>query len=281
MVFQYLLARFSLLWMSPQHKHAVPGFRDRAAMRASRYSAWRALLLDMVFPPKCPLTHENVGAHGDLSPAGWRQVSFIEDPFCDHCGAPFTQDFGAGIICGLCISEPPAFDRARAAIVYNDAAHDLIVAFKYSDRVDFAPMFAKWLGRIAGDVITDRSFFVPVPLHPRRLFSRRYNQAALLAQMLSRNNDVPCHLDMVYRNRATQPQQQKSLVARRRNVAGAFSVRESDRDIIRGAHIVLVDDVLTTGATMSAVASVLKRAGAAKVDALAVARVAKMGAGTI
>lgn len=237
--------------------------------------------LDFVFPPRCPVTQSPVAVDGDMSAEGWRQLIFIDDPVCARCGMPFVSDFGVGVDCPLCLVEPPDFDSARAAVLYNDAAHDLIVAFKYSDRTDLAGVFTKWMARAGAGLISERSVLMPVPLHPRRLFSRRYNQSALLAKRLAGQFGADLRLDDLYRHRATVPQQSLSTIGRRRNVAGAFTVRPERITRLKGAHIVLIDDVLTTGATLSAISKTLKRCGAARVDALAVARVVKHGVATI
>lgn len=232
-------------------------------------------------PPRCPASGEAVAAPGLLSASGWAGLHFIEAPFCERCGVPFAAEYGEGVECPSCIAAPPAFDRARAAVVYDDASHGLIVGFKHSDRTELAPAFAQWLARAGAELLSDRPLIVPVPLHRLRLLMRRYNQSAILAKGAARRVGAPFAPEALIRRRATPPQKNLSAEARRRNVAGAFQVPEEARAMIAGAHIVLVDDVLTTGATLSACARALKRAGAAKVDALVLARVVKGGIGAI
>lgn len=232
-------------------------------------------------PPLCPVTGEEVSGPALMSPAGWSALHFIAPPFCRRCGVPFSVDYGAGVECPACIAEPPVFDRARAALVYDDASHRLVVGFKHADRTELAPMFAGWMRRAGAGLITTDSVIAPVPLHPRRLAGRRYNQSAMLAARLAKDaRAVPC-LDGLKRVRATPPQKNLSVEARRRNVAGAFRANEKRRAQIRGAHVIIVDDVLTTGATLSAAARCLTNAGAARVDALVLARVVKGGVGAI
>lgn len=238
----------------------------------------RARVLDAITPPLCPLTNERVAEPGRLSPRAWSQIQFIDAPFCARCGAPFAHDFGAGAVCARCAAEPPDFDSARAAVVYDEASHGLIVSFKHADRTELLPMFAGWLVRAGRGMIASGSLIVPAPLHRRRLFARRYNQAALLAQSVAKTCGASFEPMLLERTRPTPPQKSLSPDARRRNVAGAFAVRAGMIEKARGAHAVLVDDVLTTGATLSACARALKKAGAARVDALVLARVVKGGA---
>ncbi len=234
-------------------------------------------LLDALAPPLCPVTNEPLAAPGFLSAAAWATLQFIDDPVCDRCGAPFAHEFGDGVSCARCIAEPPDFDSARAAVVYDDASHGLIVSFKHADRTELAPMFAGWLLRASRGLLRSGSLIAPAPLHRQRLFARRYNQAAILADAVARASGAAFEPMLLERTRATPPQQRLSPEGRRRNVAGAFAVRESAAARVKGAHVVLIDDVLTTGATLSACARTLKKAGAARVDALVLARVLKGG----
>lgn len=249
----------------------------RAGMGA--LAEWRTFTLDFLLPPQCPVTGERVAAPGLLSPEAWAAIQFIDDPVCARCGAPFAYDHGEGAECAACIAEPPAFDRARAAIVYDDASHGLVVAFKHSDRTELAALFGGWLARAGGALFRKDTILVPAPLHWRRRLARRYNQAGLLASSTGAIAGLSVLHDALQRTRSTAPQQRLSSDARRRNVAGAFAVRR-ERDIA-GAHIVLIDDVLTTGATLSACARALKKAGAASVDALVLARVVRGGVESI
>ena len=232
-------------------------------------------------PPLCPITGEEVSGPALMSPAGWSALHFIERPFCRRCGVPFSVDYGAEVECPACIAEPPVFDRARAALVYDDASHELVVGFKHADRTELAPMFARWMRRAGADLISADSVIAPVPLHRRRLAGRRYNQSAILAAHLAREAGAVACLDALKRVRATPPQKDLSAEARRRNVAGAFRVNEKRRAQLRGAHVIIIDDVLTTGATLSAAARCMANAGAARVDALVLARVVKGGVGAI
>lgn len=195
---------------------------------------------------------------------------------------PFAADYGAEVECPSCIAEPPDFGRARAALVYDDATHRMIVGFKHGDRTEMAGTFGAWMARAASGLTTATSILTPIPLHPKRLLSRRFNQSLLLAREVAHRLGARISVDGLIRSRETPPQKDLSAEARRRNVSGAFAVRNEDaRARFQGAHVVLVDDVLTTGATLSASARALKRAGAARVDALVLARVVKGGVGAI
>jgi ComF family protein len=174
--------------------------------------------------------------------------------------------------CGECVRQPPAFDRARSAFRYDDASKGLVLSFKHGDRPGLARFFAPWLARAAGPLLAEADLLVPVPLHRWRLFQRRYNQAALLAQALARLAPGRYDPALLRRVRHTPPQGHLGRQARRDNVRAAFRLgRPPER--IAGRRILLVDDVLTTGATIGACAELLKRSGAASVDVLTLARV--------
>ncbi len=249
-------------------------------MRRAKALATRAL--DLVMPPHCPVTQEETTTHGALGASAWGAAHFIDEPYCGRCGVPFAAAYGEEVECPSCIAEPPDFDVARAALVYDDASHRMIVSFKHSDRTELAPMFAKWMARAGKAIITRDSILTPVPLHRWRLLTRRYNQSALLARGVAEKTGAVLSIGEFVRKRATPPQKELSRDGRKRNVAGAFGYySDQARDCFKGGHVILVDDVLTTGATLSAAARTLKRAGAVRVDALVLARVVKGGVGAI
>lgn len=230
--------------------------------------------LDIFIPPTCPVTGELVSEPNVLSGSGWSQINFITDPTCARCGLPFALDYGAGVICAACIASPRPFDRARSAIRFDDVSRPLINRFKHNDRIDLAPLFAKWMVGVGRDLMGSDTIMTPVPLHHRRLFSRRYNQAAVLAEKSALLFPCVYEPNLITRIRATPPQQdQSSVEARERNVSGAFAVIGDNQRRVRDRDFVLVDDVMTTGATLSACARALKMAGARKVDVLVLAGV--------
>ncbi len=232
-------------------------------------------VLNALLPPVCPVTDEPVASARSLSVAAWRKIRFIDAPFCARCGAPFAVDYGADAECAACVADPPAFDRARAAVVYDDASHGLIVGFKHADRTDLAPLLAGWLARAGAGLITPASVLAPAPLHPQRLFARRFNQSAILAQRLALATGAVFAPRYLKRLRPTPSQKGLSADQRRRNLAGAIG---PGPEASAGAHVIIIDDVMTTGATLSACARAARKAGAARVDALVLARAMKDGA---
>lgn len=229
--------------------------------------------LDALLPPRCLACGALTGADAALCAGCWNKLAFIEAPLCACCGRPFEFELETGALCAACIHSRPVFERARAVFRYDDASRPLVLGFKHGDRTDSAPALAQWLARAGRELIEDADAIVPVPLHWWRLFRRHYNQAAMLANELGRITDRPVLADVVRRRRATPSQGRLSARARRRNVAGAFAMVPGQTGAIRSRRVLLVDDVLTTGATAEAVAETLLEAGAHAVDLLVVARV--------
>ena len=209
-----------------------------------------------------------------MSPAG-RPSIFIVPPFCPSCGAPFAYDPGADAVCAACAIASPGYDRARAVLRYGETARRLVAGLKYADRLHLTPTLSEWLWRCGAELLADAELLVPVPLHRRRLIARRFNQSALLALGVSRRSGVPAAPDMLVRHRATPAQAGLSRSRRARNVRGAFHVPPALRAGLAERRILLVDDVVTTGATAAACARVLRRAGAARIDVLSLARVVR------
>ena len=233
--------------------------------------------LDLLLPRQCLKCGAVVARDGALCAACWSEISFIAPPLCARCGYPFELEHGRGSdeVCGACLREPPAFDRARAVFRYDHLSRPLILGFKHGDKTHGAPAFGAWLARAAGPMAAEADLVAPVPLHRWRLFRRRYNQAALLAQAFAATADLPCLPDLLTRVRATPSQGRLSRAGRRRNVRGAFAVSSRHRATAEGRRVLLVDDVMTTGATVEAAARCLGRAGAAAVDVLTLARVVR------
>lgn len=227
-------------------------------------------LLDFLFPPQALDGGARPQTQG-LSAERWSRICFIDAPQCDGCGSPYEYDIG--VRCAACLASPRAFDRARAACLYDEASRELILQFKHADRIDLAPLFSAWLARAAPDLLAEADLILPVPLHPGRLFRRRYNQAAEIARPLARRAGAVYLPDALRRIRATETQGGKSGGGRRRNIAGAFAVSTKGRGQVAGKRVLLIDDVMTTGATLEACAKALKKAGAKGVDVAVIARV--------
>lgn len=211
---------------------------------------------------------------GPLEPEAWRKLVFISGPVCACCGLPFEIAVDADQSCGACLARPPAYDRARAALVYGDVSREIVLSLKYQGRRDGLGLAAGWMAQAAPDLLQEAELIVPVPLHYLRLIRRGFNQAGWLAAALARRSGAKLSVDALKRARATPIQGGLSATGRRRNVEGAFRVRGSRRKLVQGRRVLLVDDVLTTGATAEACAKALKRAGAACVDVITLARVA-------
>lgn len=217
---------------------------------------------------------------GALCSTCWHKIGFIAAPHCARCGLPFDYDplgsSTSALVCGACLAHSPSFDRCRSVFAYDDASRPLILGFKHGDRTDCAPAFAQWLARAGADLLTGGDVLIaPVPLHRWRLLKRRYNQSALLALRLGRLSHHVCLPDLLIRRRATPSQGGLSAKGRARNVEGAFVVNPSLHTRVKGARILLVDDVYTTGATVGECARVLRRAGARAVDIVTLARVVR------
>jgi ComF family protein len=255
--------------MAAEESVFAPLLEHAGALKPHFAAAWRGAL-DMIFPPQA-LDGGEAPQAGGLSAASWSRIHFLDGPVCDGCGAPFDYDQAGR--CVPCETRPRAFDAARAACLYDEVSRDPILKLKHADRTDLAPLFARWLSRAARPLIEAADAIAPVPLHPMRLLRRRYNQAAEIARPLSALTGVAYLPDALVRRRRTESQAGKSGSGRTRNVAGAFEVPASRAAQVAGRRILLIDDVMTTGATAEGCARALKAAGAARVDLAVVARV--------
>ncbi len=230
-------------------------------------------ILNAVLPVRCMACGATVADDGSLCASCWDTLQFLGPPACACCGYPFEYEAPSESLCASCTRRLPQYDRARAVFAYDEASRSLILTFKHADRTHQAPAFGRWLARAGSDLLENTDFIVPVPLHRWRLFARRYNQSALLAQALGKETGMTVAVDLLTRRSRTPPQGRMSRAARIRNVRAAFAIRDEWRGKIAGARILLLDDVLTTGATVEECARVLKRAGAVGVDVLTLAQV--------
>lgn len=243
--------------------------------RIMRAGALLRRALDAVLPPLCLSCGAVVAEPGSLCPECWATMDFLAPPLCHACGHPFDVDISSGgpLLCPHCLAKAPPWRRARAVLRYDDASKPLILRFKHADRLEGAAAFARWMARAGAELLAEAEVIVPVPLHRWRLLARRYNQAAVLALALGRHSGVAVAPDALVRLRRTLSQGHMDRSQRRRNVTGAFAVPDRRRAAIAGCRVLLVDDVLTTGATTGECSRVLLKAGAASVDVLTLGRV--------
>ena len=228
----------------------------------------------LIWPQRSLITHRELAGPGALEPELWAKLQFLSEPLCARCGMQFEIAVEPGQVCGACTAKPPAYDRARAALIYGDVSRELVLGLKYQGRRDGLAALSGWMGSAGKELLAEADLIVPVPLHYFRLVRRGFNQSGWLAASLSKSSGVRFSVDALKRTRATPIQGRLSADGRRRNVQGAFRVRNGRKKLVEGKRIVLVDDVMTTGATAEACALTLKRAGAACVDVITLARVA-------
>ena len=227
----------------------------------------------LLFPPVCAGCRRMVSQPGALCGACWPKLRFLERPWCAVMGTPFTHDMGEGFLSAEAIANPPPFERARAAVAYSGVARQMVQGLKYTDRTDLAPWMARWMVRAGAELIADADVVVPVPLHWRRFLSRRFNQSAELARAIAGLAHLPFEPTAIRRVKLTRQQVGLALGSGEDNVRAAFAVPPEAEIAVRGRRVLVVDDVYTTGATVSAVARALKKGGAAAVDVLTFARV--------
>jgi ComF family protein len=228
---------------------------------------------NVLLPPTCLGCHEITERQGSLCPKCWNRVRFIERPYCEALGTPFSIDHGDGALSGDALADPPPFRRLRAVAAYSDVSRKLVQSLKYNDRTDLAPWMATWMKRAGHELLADANVIIPVPLHPVRYLTRRFNQSAELSRQLSLQSGVPFDPAILLRTRRTRQQVGLGVNERQDNVRGAFGVPDGMRICVAGKSVLLVDDVYTTGATVKAATKVLKKAGASAVDVLVFARV--------
>lgn len=242
--------------------------------------------LDLILPATCPMTGEIVDTPGMVSADYWSHLTFFDGDACHCCGATIATVHNKhsnqdnikenGVLCGYCLSTPPLYDHHRSALKYDDYSKPLILKFKHYDQHHLTRCFSPWLiSAMQGLPDQDFDLIVPVPLHYKRLLYRKYNQAALLAKSISKKTGIPWASDSLRRLKHTDTQGFKNASERRKNVKNAFIVPEHSRERISDRHILLIDDVYTTGATLNECTKALKAAGASKVSCVTLARALK------
>ena len=224
-----------------------------------------APLVDLVYPPRCPLCGDGLAAQTGLCTACWSELAIPGEPACNTCQRPFGDDGPEhGLTCAPCLQDPPRHDGIAAGTLYNDTARKLVLSYKHGRKIALAPMLARLIAARLPHV--DESWIaVPVPLHRWRLWRRGFNQSALLASEVAKLSGAQLLVDGLRRTKHTPALGGLGRRQRAKALSGAIAVNARSRDRLKGAKILLVDDVLTSGATSAACVSVLKRAGAAKV----------------
>lgn len=257
--------------LPPAPAAVAPGLAARWLARLGRRT------LDVVYPAHCPGCGSAVADAGSLCGPCWQGMPFITRPYCERLGTPFAYDLGGTLLSPAAIAEPPVFDHARAVARHDGLARAMVHRLKFSDRLDFArPMGA--LMAVAGkDVLAGADALIPVPLHWTRLLWRRFNQAEALADWVGQASGHVVATRILRRRKRTPQQIGLTRAQRIANLQGAFVVRPEATAGIEGRHLVLIDDVHTTGATLNACARVLRRAGAARIDVLTFTKVADEG----
>ena len=231
--------------------------------------------VDLLYPPQCVACEAATQTPFSLCVVCWNAMPLIAKPYCERLGTPFAVDYGVGMLSPAAIADPPRFDRARAVARHRETARDLVSRLKYGERLDLSWLMAKMMVQAGADILGDAELLVPVPMHRFRLWRRRYNQAALLANAVSGATGVPVSLDALQRVRHTRAQVGLRRADRQQNLVGAFAVAPEKAMQVAGRRVVVIDDVRTTGSTLNACAHILRNAGASRIDVLTFTLVAE------
>lgn len=231
--------------------------------------------LSIVYPTQCVLCATQVEQTGGLCGGCWKETPFIEGLSCDACGAPLPGHEMGRAHCDDCLKTPRSWKAGRAAFVYEGNGRRVILALKHGDRTDLAKPAALWLSHAGRDILSEKTLLVPVPIHWTRLLRRKYNQAAEISRALSYLTALPMCQDALLRNKRTTTQNGMTVAERQANMAGAISANPKRLQMLEGRRVCLIDDVMTSGATLAACTNAAYKAGADQVFVMVLARVAK------
>ena len=255
--------------------HAVAAPSARGRWRGWLRSGGR-ILLDAAYPPQCVACRQITAEPDTLCARCWREMPFIARPFCERLGTPFAVDIGGPLLSPAAIADPPVFGRARSVAAYDGAAQALVHKLKYSDRQELALAMGGMMTAAAAELLQQASVIVPVPLHWTRLWQRRFNQAMALATVIGQKSGLPVEPMLLRRRKRTLRQVGLTRAQRQANLQGAFVVPDESKAALKGQHVLLVDDVMTTSSTANAAARILLKQGAAAVDIVTFARVVRL-----
>jgi len=240
-------------------------------MFLKRLGIW---IVNFLYPPICPICGAPVEEAHCLCPECYKHLNFITEPCCRICGRPFEYKGLSDLICGSCMKKAPAFSMARSVLEYDDFSKQLILAYKHGDRTNLTPLLVKFLLQAENVIFQNVDMIIPVPLHWTRFWKRRYNQSSLLGKALGKKLGIPCYSNILKRVRMTESQGKKTRQAREKNIKNAFRVARPDA--IKGKKILLIDDVMTTGATITECTKILRKAGAKEVKVITLYRVIRL-----
>jgi ComF family protein len=229
-------------------------------------------LLDIIYPPRCISCGDNVHENGSICAKCWSDINFITNPQCNICGFPFDFEVSADALCSGCIKTKPSFSKARAVFIYDDASYNMIKSLKYHDKTENCAAYARWMSRVGSEMINDTDIIIPVPIHFSKLILRKYNQAALLAHGLAKTSNKKILSNAIIRKKNTKSQAEFSYKERFNNIKGAFKINSEYLDALKNKNRLLIDDVITTGATVEECTKMLLRAKVAKVEVLTLAK---------
>ncbi len=232
-----------------------------------------AIITDFLFPPRCANCGMFVQQHGGICSTCWQKLTFITNPYCKKCGYPFAYECHEDSICAACMQSPPLYDSHRSALRYDEGIKKLIHMLKYYDQPTALPLMAKWMAQAAADFLLKKNIILmPVPLHRWRMIKRQYNQAALLAKAIAKYSDGFYLLNGLIRTKNNPPQASLDRKHRLGNMHKILTINTRYTQLIRNRPVLIIDDVMTTGATINACAKALRKAGAAEIYSVTLAR---------